>query len=471
MLVDLADQVEMVKETARIQGVPNVRYVHASRTLPGPEDAEALVKPIIEGLTKPLTKKEKESGKWAPPEPRILFEGTLSEAETFYEQTEDIPWPTGAPIAKYGDGFPITVPTEERVKEMLKGTSHKPDELITYQSDREQLTGYTGDTERRQLRVRKRGDVVLFQPSGMTATVEKVAINAVMSGCKPEYFPVVLAIAESGCGISTTHNLGQAVCVSGPIVKELKFNVGYGMMGPGNPANSTIGRSYQIMARNLSGAIPGVNRMANLNSPFANGGTCFAENADRLPPGWEGLNEEFSFRKDESIVMIMNAGGIQHQGFRPGGYRALQKSGHGAMAHRLGVWGKPGPHNWLEYILPGLFSQREHGWTFIMCPEMAQHLYEYGFKSKAEVYEWLYKKSFEPMKTYRLRSGPDVETNGWMGVEKTSGKHWRELPDDYMVPIISNPFENCIIVGGGDEEVSQQMGGRGNDYFSIDAWR
>jgi hypothetical protein len=185
------------------------------------------------------------------------------------------------------------------------------------------------------------------------------------------------------------------------------------------------------------------------------------------------MNEEYGYNKDESVVLVMNAGGMQHQGFRPGGYRALQKSGHGGMARRLGVKGVPGPHNWLEYVLPGLVSQREHGWTLVMVAEMAHHLYQCGFKSKDEVYEWLYRKSFEPVEKFKLRSGPDVETNGWMGIEKTSGKHWKELPDDYMVPIMDDPFENCIIVAGGDEETCQPMGGRGmgSSAYSIDAWR
>jgi len=477
VLIDLEDQRHMVKEWALSNGVPNIRSLHASRILPGPEDVDAFFHPMMEALTKPLTKQEKEKGKWVPPnQQKILFEGTMDEAMAFYQQTEMIPPPVNAPIAIYTDGFPIVIPTEERVKEMLTGTSHKADEIIAFQMDRQAQSGEPSVLGRSNARsiTKPKGTPVLFSPNNWTATVEKVATIAVMAGCKPEHLPTVLAIAESGCPISTTHNLGQAVCVSGPVVKEIGMNVGCGMFGPGNPANSTIGRTFQLMARNLGGAIPGINRMACLNSPFANGGTCFAENADGLPPGWEGLNEEYGYDKNESIVLVMNAGGMQHQGFRPGGYRALQKSGHGGMARRLGVKGVPGPHNWLEYVLPGLFSQREHGWTFIMVPEMAHHLYEYGFKSKAEVYDWLYKQSFEPVEKFKLRSGPDVETNGWMGIEKTSGKHWKELPDDYKVPIMDDPFENCIIVAGGDEETSQQMGGRGmgpSSAFSIDAWR
>ena len=474
IIIDLPDQEELLKFEALRAGAPGIRYVHASRTLPGPEDVDNIIGSIIDGLTKPLTVKEKKKGQWEPPKrQRILFEGTLDEAQAFYQQTEYIGPPTRANICIYTDGFPIIVPTEERVKEMLTGTSHKPDEIIALQADRKVMRAEANTMGRGFGKpvVIKKGEPVLFSPNGWAATVEMVAINAVMAGCKPEHLPVVLAIAESGLPIGSTHSLGQAVCLSGPIVKELGMNTGCGMFGPGSPVNSPIGRSYYLMSRNLGGGIPGITRMNSLEGPFSNGGTCIAEDADRLPPGWEGLNEEAGFSKEKSVVMIMMPGSIQHQGFRPGQYRSLQKSGHGGMARRLGVKGIPGPHNWLEYILPGLFSQREHGWTFIMCPEMAQHLCEYGFKTKAEVYEWLYKKSFEPMKTYRLRSGPDVETNGWMGVEKLSGKHWRELPDDYMVPIISSPAENCIIVAGGDEEVSQQMGPRGNEYFSIDAWR
>ncbi|MDP6127473.1 MAG: hypothetical protein QF432_04905, partial [Dehalococcoidales bacterium] len=120
----------MNTETARASGTPNIRWVASSRFVPGPEDVDSFVESTLDALTKPLTEKEKESTTWAPPTSRVLFEGTLDEADTFYQQTRHIPPPLDAPIAFYTDGFPVIIPTEERVKKMLTGTSHKPEELI-----------------------------------------------------------------------------------------------------------------------------------------------------------------------------------------------------------------------------------------------------------------------------------------------------------------------------------------------------
>jgi len=266
------------------------------------------------------------------------------------------------------------------------------------------------------------------------------------------------------------------MCVSGPYAKEVGMSSGCGMLGPGNVANPTIGRVYEIMARNLGDAIPGVNRMTSIGSPFE-GSRCCAENVDGLPPGWEGLNQENGYGKDESVIMIVPHvnDGIRGVQFSPGGYRAFQKSGHGGMARKLGVKGIPGPHNWLEYLTDEFWAGREGAKTIIMNPEMARQLYEYGFKSKDEVYEWLYKKSFVPLGKFRHYSWVDLSTNGWLGVESISGKHWKELPDDYMVPAAESPYHFCIVVGGGDEEVSHQLSSHihlGMDpIYSIDAWR
>ncbi|MBI2851193.1 MAG: hypothetical protein HYX80_09205 [Chloroflexi bacterium] len=468
VVVNYADQDELVRQTALASGLPNVRLVHCSRTLGGPEDVDAFIGPLVDALTRPLTKKEKESGKWAPPQERVLFEGSLDEAETFYQQTRQIHSPLlNAPIAVYTDGLPVRIPTEERVREMLTGTSHKPDEVISYPRD---IGGLRGG-------MRKKGDPVRFQPMGWTATVEKVAIIAVMAGCKPEYLPVVLAIAQSECPTGTAGAWSQWSCVSGPIAKEIGMNFETAMLEPGNPPNATIGRAYQLMAINLGGAVTGVNRLNNFGSPFNTGGVCFAENADGLPSGWKGLNEEYGFKKNESIVMVMNQSGVLRTGnFPPGGYRALQKSGHGGIARRLGVKGVPGLHNFLEYLVPDIWTDHDGGFTFLIIPQMARDLYDYGFKSKNDLYEWLYKKSFEPLAKYRLRAGPDLTTNGWMGIERTSGKPWKELPDDYMVPVVGEPHDNCIIVCGGTTEHMEMLAGRRGGLsphavYNIDAWR
>ena len=470
VLIDLEDQHEMVKQEALAAGVPNVRYIPASRTLPGPEDVEIWTKDMLAMLTDPLTDKEKEEGMHTPAQDRVLFEGTLDEAQEFYQQTRIVPEPLNAPISIYTDGLPIIVPTEERVAEMLKGTSHKPDEIITYKSERK------GRFERTQ----EHSDVVRFQPRLFTATVEKVAINAVMAGCKPEHLPVVLAIAESGVPTGTTVFNNQWMCLSGPVVKEIGMNSGLGMMGPGNPASMAIGRAYQLMAINLGGSIPGVNRMSSIGTPINRVGLAFAECADKLPPGWKGLNEEFGFKKDESVIMVMGTeGGLNGAQFSPGGYRALQKSGHGGMARKLGVKGIPGPHNWLDWIVPDIWTgEREGGRVFVMVHEMAYDLYRLGYKSKQEVLEYVWKKSFEPLKKYRDRSWVDLTTNGWLGNEPISGKPWKELQDDHMVPAGgSKPEESCIIVCGSDEEICYEITGSirgmwGSDpVYSIDAWR
>ncbi|MBI2851123.1 MAG: hypothetical protein HYX80_08820 [Chloroflexi bacterium] len=465
--VDYPDQEELIRQEALKNGVPEVRTVHASHTLAGPADVDNFIQPMLEALTQPLTEKEKEGGKWAPPQPRVLFEGTLDEAQTFYQQTRDMRLPLlNAPVAIYTDGLPIIVPTEERVREMLKGTSHRPDEVITYPRD---VLGLRGGP-------RIKGDLVRFQNMGWTATVEKVAIIAVMAGCKPQDLPVVLAIAQSECPTGAQGASGQLICVSGPIAKEIGMNYQCGLLDSGTPANSTIGRTYQLMALNLGGTVKGVNRLSDFGNPTNAAGTCFAENMDALPPGWKGLNEEYGFKKDESVVMVWTGSVLKMGNFPPGGYRALQKSGHGGVARRLGVKGIPGLHNLLEYMCPYIWADREGGYTFLLIPQIAQDLYDYGFKSKEDIYEWLYQHSFEPLRDYRNRAQPDLSTNGWMGIESTSGKHWKELPDDYMVPLVDDPYDNCIIVCGGTTEHLMMLAGRRGGLsphavFSIDAWR
>ncbi len=455
------DQQECWKEAAKLNGLSGARYVCESRTIPGHIDVERVIPELMDALTRPLTPEEQKRGRWEEPDSRILFEGTIEEAQDFYQQAEIIPSLQNAPHAKYTDGLPVIVPTEERVAEMLKGTSHEPDELVVYHEDHR-----VGDRIFQMGSSGKRGDPVHFMPMRRTATIEKVATIAVMAGCRPEYLPMVLAIAESGGGCGDGRG-SSGYCVSGPIGREIGMNFDVNLLGPGNPANKSIGRAAELMWRNLGGEIPSVNNCGVFGGPTGN---CFPENAEALPPGWKGLNEECGFDKNESIIVRMPATGGGGGGWMPGQYREFQKSGHSGIARRLGVKGVPGPHNILDYIR-GFWVDNEGGFTFFMLPELANHLYEYGFKSKEAVYEYLYKRSFMPLKEYRLHSVPDVWTNAWKGIEPTSGKHWMELPEDYMVPACPSPMANCIIVMGAGEEQLHWTRGSSRDAYSIDAWR
>src|SRR6185436_14201179 len=147
---------------------------------------------------------------------------------------------------QWTDYLPIVLPTEKRVAAMLAHTSRKPDEIV----------GHMAPTEFR----------VAWE-----YTVEKVAVNAVMAGAKPEYFPVILALAASGVSArgSTTSSMAAMVVVNGPIRNEIGMNSGTGAMAPYNHANGTIGRAYGLLSQNLQGgSIPGDSYMGSQGNGY-----------------------------------------------------------------------------------------------------------------------------------------------------------------------------------------------------------
>ncbi len=161
----------------------------------------------------------------------------------------------------WSDGLPVVPPTEARVMRMLEGTTRAADEVVAV------VPPHLGD-----------------------ATVEQVAINAVMAGCKPEYFPVVLAAVEAACSdrfnmhglLATTYFSGPIIVVNGPIAERIGMNSGGNVLGQGNRANLTIGRALQLVVRNLGGGRPGEIDMACLGSP-GKLGMCFAEREHDSP--------------------------------------------------------------------------------------------------------------------------------------------------------------------------------------------
>ena len=183
------------------------------------------------------------------------------------------------------DGLPVVPPTPERVERMLEAARLEPAHEISYIAHR-----------------------------AVSVTAEKVAINAVMAGCRPEYMPVVVAAIEGigdprwsyhGPGTSTA---GAAVLliVNGPVARELDVNAGDNLFGPGWRANLTIGRAVRLVMRNVCGSLPGALDRGTLGHP-GKLSYVIAENEAESP--WPALHVERGFRPDQSAVTVVAAAG------------------------------------------------------------------------------------------------------------------------------------------------------------------
>ncbi|MBM3492052.1 MAG: thioredoxin family protein [Alphaproteobacteria bacterium] len=184
------------------------------------------------------------------------------------------------------DGLPIVPPTDLRIVRMLAGTGRKPGEVVG-----------------------------LVPPNYLPCTVEKVAINAVMAGCKPEYLPVVLAVLEAALlPIFAMHGLlatmyfsGPVIIVNGPIARAIGMNSGVNALGQGNRANATIGRALQLIIRNVGGGVPGGIDRATLGNP-GKYTFCFAE--DESDPEWTPLSVARGIPTGRSAVTLFHGDGV-----------------------------------------------------------------------------------------------------------------------------------------------------------------
>jgi len=185
------------------------------------------------------------------------------------------------------DGLPVVPPTPLRVAMMLAGTTLNPDEVIG-----------------------------LIPPNLAECTVEKAAANAVMAGCRPEYFPVVLAVIEAALDpLFSMHGLlatlwfsGPVIIVNGPIAKRIGMNSGGNALGQGNRDNATIGRALQHVISKVGGGIPGEIDRAVLGNP-GKYTFCFAE--DESDPTWTPLNVARGFKPGTSTVTLFHGDGVQ----------------------------------------------------------------------------------------------------------------------------------------------------------------
>jgi len=185
------------------------------------------------------------------------------------------------------DGLPIVPPTAERVEKLLAVSQHSAESVVG-----------------------------IVPPKMGMATVEKIAINAVMAGCVPEYFPIVLATVRAMCSPefnllpmqATTNPVTPMVTINGPIAKRLQINSGYNVLGQGWRSNATIGRAVRFILNNIGGGVPGKVDKACHGQP-GKFSLCIAENEDASP--WEPFHVEKGFSRDDSTVTVIGVTGTQ----------------------------------------------------------------------------------------------------------------------------------------------------------------
>jgi hypothetical protein len=300
----------------------------------------------------------------------------------------------------WSDGLPIIPPTEERVARMLAAVKRAPQDVI--------------------------GAV---PPRWAPATVEKIAINAVMAGCKPEYMPTLIACVEALTEPklnlyalqATTGGPAVMIIINGPIRRQLNVNGGANALGEGWRANATIGRFVRLIQRNVGGSYPGTTCKATLGWP-GKYSICIGENEEASP--WEPLHVERGFKADQSTVTAISA---------DASIRASDLDSTKAVG-----------------ILTN-FAQRMEGPSgpeaiMVICPEHAKIIAGDGF-SKMDVKKFVWERA-----AYRMKDLPD-ETF-YQRVKRRSDL---KLTRDSVIPVTDKPEDILVVVAGGDGSQSQYI--------------
>ena len=264
--------------TARSFGLPEFRFALVPEVMTGlaPQQIEQQVTDALDRIVEVLTTHpQPAASQETTSTERINIESTDSYAavEKMNQQFLDLEW---------GDGFPLIPPTPEKVARMLTGTTRKPDDLIT----------------------------VLAPGSGL-ATVEKIAVNAVMAGCEPVHLPILIAACEAYMGLGervralsmSTSPMAPLMVINGPITKEIGINAKGCAMGPGLQSrhNIVLGRAFRLIMINIGNCRPGRMDLDTIGSA-RKFGMCVAENEEQSP--WDPYPIEKGYAKDANTVTI-----------------------------------------------------------------------------------------------------------------------------------------------------------------------
>jgi hypothetical protein len=405
--------IELLKLEAAQQGLPNLRYIVVPHPIGGMqpqavvEKGRAAVEELLPLFTKPITAEGASDG-YDPGESRQGRASLL------------VPLPSDPAALRrefarrgWSDGLPVIPPTPDRVEAMLEYTDRDPLDVIG-----------------------------VISPRQGEATVEAIAIAAVLAGCEPQMLPVLIAAVEgmtrdafniSGVN-ATTHPCTVMVLVNGPIAREVGIHSSSGCFGPTFEANATIGRAMRLLQLNIGGASPGHGDRSTQGTP-AKFSFCAAENEAESP--WPPFQTTRGFSAEDSTVTVYACEAphnIEDHG---------SNTGLGVMQTVVGSMGQAGSNNILS-----------RGDTLLaLCPEHAGLLSNDGW-TRRQMQEYIFEHarfpasrvSDELLYHFNERIDPDHAT----------------FERDSMLPIAENVESVHVIVAGGPGKHSSWMPGFGN---------
>ncbi|MDE2405183.1 MAG: hypothetical protein KGM17_11015 [Sphingomonadales bacterium] len=338
----------------------------------------------------------------------IVFTGSFEEVNDHFWENE------------WSDGLPIVPPTMEKIEEFLAFTPRKPNETL---------------------------GIVL--PASRAVTIWSIAVNGVMAGCRPEYMPVLVALGEAMAdpiyGVEHSGNTPGAdtlIVLNGPIIKQLKFNYEQGALRDGFRANTSVGRFWRLMLRNVAGFLPHKTDKGTFGNTWR---VVLAENEDALERiGWPSNAEDMGFRTGDNTVTI------------------TRMTGGDVMPSVTGAT----PELLMPYLADGV--AKETGWevsftvgglthgtlrpALVISPILAETIAKAGW-SKDRVKQYLYDHARMP--AWRC----EVLMEKWTEFKITSLKHQvnlGKLPRSFaesddpnrMVPIVLHPDDFMVLVSG-----------------------
>jgi hypothetical protein len=373
---------------------------------------------LIESLTKPLTAKEKEMGEIKPETGPATFTGTPEELQKLFLDK------------RMTDFLPVILPTEEKVAEMLKFTSHDPSEVLGKMNPGSEA----GDQ--------------------WTYTVKTAAINAVMAGAKPEYFPVILAIGSTGTTAVNVSDNGFAfgAVINGKIRDEIGLNYDIGAVGPYAQSNTTIGRAWSLLSINGGncGKV-GTTYMGTVGNPMNLINIIIAENEELSP--FKPLAVRRGFKEGENVVTLLMGWGILS-----------------AKAWKANVWGST-----MDYpkIIKDIYNQTDgmFGSIAVLSPPIANFVKDGGYATGEDFTKWVQTPDGTPAAPAAGPGGPGAPPAGFGGPGGPGAPAAGAAPKPKMGGFGGGTAFTLVVTGSTNNNYFMMGGMRTAAAVQIDKWR